>query len=105
MLLTPRLRAALTACLTGLICACSPAESPSGSAGQAPSAAESGADLFDKNCGACHGAGGRGPSLETLKALSSEALRDAIRNHPTAGQIPNRLPANEISDLIEFLDE
>lgn len=105
MRLPARLRTLLALCLTGLIGACSPAEPPSGSAGDAPSPAESGAVLFNENCGACHGAGGRGPSLETLKALSSEALRDAIRNHPTAGQIPNRLPANEIGDLIEFLDE
>ena len=93
-------------CLVVLLAACGPAEEPPAqAAAPADAAAPSGQDLFDKNCGACHGPGGRGPSLETLKALSREDLGAAIRNHPTAGQIPSRLPANEIGDLIEFLDE
>ena len=98
-------RAAIAVLLAGVVSACAPSETPTGEAAPAQTAAESGADLFAVNCGPCHGPGGRGPSLETLKALSSEDLRAAIRNHPTAGQIPQRLPANEIGDLIEFLDE
>lgn len=95
-------------CLVMLLAACGPSQEPTGEASDpAPpaAAARTGEDLFEKNCGACHGAGGRGPSLETLKALSREELGAAIRNHPTAGQIPSRLPANEIGDLIEFLEE
>ena len=65
----------------------------------------SGEDLFQANCGDCHGASGRGPSLDQLRSLTSEELRAAIRNHPTAGQIPQRLPANEIGGIIEYLDE
>ncbi len=68
-------------------------------------AADSSADLFNRNCGACHGAEGRGPSLDTLRALSPDELRAGIRNHPTAGQIPERLPANQINDLIEYIEE
>lgn len=95
-------------CLVVLLAACGPAQEPPAegtAAAPVNEAATTGQDLFDKNCGACHGPGGRGPSLETLKALSREELGMAIRNHPTAGQIPSRLPANEIGDLIEFLEE
>ena len=58
----------------------------------------------DDNCGVCHGTGGRGPALAELKALSSAERRDRIRNHPIAGQIPQRLPAHQLSDVIEFLE-
>ncbi len=96
-------------CLAILLAACGPAEEPPAEAAATEQAQEAatmtGQDLFATNCGACHGPAGRGPSLETLKALSSEDLRQAILNHPTAGQIPSRLPANEIGDLIEFLEE
>lgn len=95
-------------CLVALLGACGPSQEPPAEATAPESASEAattGQDLFDKNCGACHGPGGRGPSMETLKALSREELGAAIRNHPTAGQIPSRLPANEIGDLIEFLEE
>lgn len=97
-----------TGCLVLLLAACGPAQEPEAEAPAAEptnDASMIGEDLFAKNCGACHGPAGRGPSLETLKALSSEDLRQAILNHPTAGQIPSRLPANEIGDLIEFLEE
>lgn len=97
-----------TGCLVLLLAACGPADEPPAkavAAEQAKTADTTGEDLFAKNCGACHGPAGRGPSLETLKALSSEDRRQAIINHPTAGQIPSRLPANEIGDLIEFLEE
>ena len=81
-----------------LIGACSPTDAPE-------SSVDSGADLFDKNCSACHGAEGRGPSMEELRALTPDELRAGIRNHPTAGQIPNRLPAAEINDLIGYIEE
>ena len=69
-----------------------------------PQAATRGAQVFDYNCGFCHGTDGRGPSLSEIKALSKEERRGRIINHPIAGQIPQRLRANEISDLNEFFD-
>jgi hypothetical protein len=42
--------------------------------------------------------------LAELKALSSAERRDRIRNHPIAGQIPQRLPAHQLSDVIEFFE-
>lgn len=80
-----------------LVSACAPSEQDR--------AVESGEDLFEANCADCHGPSGRGPSLDDIRALTTEELRAAVRNHPTAGQIPQRLPASEIDDLIEYLDE
>lgn len=80
---------------------CAP-DSPSTS--EEPEAAERGKLLFATNCGACHGLNGRGPALAEIKALSSAERRERIRNHPIAGEIPQRLPANELSDVIEFLE-
>ena len=67
-------------------------------------ATDRGEQVFDENCGACHGPEGRGPALAEIKALSSAERRDRIRNHPIAGQIPQRLPANQLADVIEFLE-
>ncbi|MGI9331114.1 MAG: c-type cytochrome [Gammaproteobacteria bacterium] len=96
-----------TLCLAALLAACSPGKPPATE--PAPpaqtSSSDIGGDLFEKQCGACHGVNGRGPSLATLRALSSEDLRAGIRNHPTAGTIPQRLPAAELSDLIEYLEQ
>lgn len=61
--------------------------------------------LFSENCGACHGKSGGGPTLDELRALSPEQLRAAVANHPTAGQIPQRLTADTISTLIDFIEE
>ena len=69
-----------------------------------PEAAERGEQVFNDNCGDCHGAGGRGPALREIKALSSVDRRDKIRNHPISGQIPQRLPANQLFDVIEFFE-
>ena len=55
------------------------------------SAVERGASLFGENCTPCHGQAGRGPKMSEIRALSPEGLRAAIKNHPTAGQIPSRL--------------
>ncbi len=81
--------------------ACAPESS--GKAG-GPDTVERGEQVFNDNCGACHGAGGRGPALSEIKALSSADRRDRIRNHPVAGQIPQRLQANQLSDVIEFFE-
>ena len=72
---------------------------------QEPQASASPQEVFMENCGPCHGPGGRGPALEELQALDSEALRAGMRNHPTAGQIPQRLSADTIDKLIRFLDQ
>lgn len=85
-----------------LVGACSPDGSPRESVDKARSAAR-GQAIFDENCGACHGADGQGPELAQLKALPDAERRDRIRNHPIAGQIPQRLPANELFDVTEFL--
>ena len=68
-------------------------------------AGKSGADLFDESCGACHGAEGRGPSIAELRGLPPDELRAGIRNHPTAGQIPDRLTADRIGNLIDYLED
>ena len=60
--------------------------------------------VFNENCSACHGAEGRGPKLAEIKALPADELRNRIRNHPIAGQIPQRLPANQLADVIDFLE-
>ena len=67
-----------------------------------PASAE---EMFAKDCGACHGEGGRGPTLADMRALSEEELRSAIQQHPTAGQIPERLPAARVDDLIKYIDQ
>jgi mono/diheme cytochrome c family protein len=90
----------LPVCAAAVLTACSP---PAGTAGKGAESATTGEALFEQHCGACHGPEGRGPSLVALRALSEEELRDAMRNHPPAGDIPARLPASEISDLIEYL--
>lgn len=100
-----RISATLAICLAGMVSACSPPDSPRSQSRDQAQTIESGAALFEENCGVCHGAGGRGPALETLQALSPEELRNAIRNHPVAGPVPGRMPANEVSDLVEFLDQ
>jgi mono/diheme cytochrome c family protein len=83
------------------ITACNPTGD---SAGGGPTGTARGGQIFDENCGVCHGAGGRGPALSEIRSLPSSERRDGIRNHPIAGQIPQRLPANELADVIEFLD-
>ncbi len=64
-----------------------------------------GAELFDEKCGACHGQEGRGPSMDELRALPSDRLRTGIRNHPTAGELLERLTAADIAELVEYLEE
>ena len=91
----------LVSCAALLVSGCSP---DSSSAPGGPQATDRGEQIFDENCGACHGPDGRGPALAEIKALSSAERRDRIRNHPIAGQIPQRLPANQLADVIEFLE-
>ena len=64
---------------------------------------EAGSDLFEENCSACHGKG-MGPPVEHLRSLSTEEIRAGIINHPTAGQIQERLRADRVDKLIKFLD-
>ena len=61
-------------------------------------------EIFAQDCGACHSVANNAPSVEDLRALSSEELRAGIVNHPTAGNIPDRLTAARIDDLIQYLD-
>ncbi|MBT8441560.1 MAG: cytochrome c [Gammaproteobacteria bacterium] len=91
----------ITTAFMGLLSACAP---DGGNAGQSAGKPD-GAALFATNCSACHGKMGRGPSLDSIRALSPDGLRSAIRNHPRAGQIPQRLPAAELQRLIEFLEQ
>jgi len=86
-------------CVVLLLSAC---DSDSGNPGRNLQAAENGEQIFNDNCGPCHGSGGRGPALAELKALSPAERGDRIRNHPVAGTIPQRLPANELIAVIEF---
>ena len=81
--------------------ACAP---ENGGTASGPEAAERGEQVFLENCGVCHGEGGRGPALSEIKALPSAERRNRISNHPIAGQIPQRLPANQLSDVIEFFE-
>ncbi|HJP38984.1 MAG TPA: c-type cytochrome [Gammaproteobacteria bacterium] len=69
-----------------------------------PQAVARGAEVFDYNCGYCHGADGRGPTLSEVKSLSNAERRNRIINHPVSGQIPQRLKANELADLNEFFE-
>ena len=89
----------LLACSMILLSACAP---ESGGSASGPQAVERGGAVFDENCAVCHGAGARGPSLDGIKALSPAERGDRIRNHPVAGQIPQRLPANQLADVLEF---
>ena len=91
----------ILSCAVLLVPACAP---DSGSTVGGPQATERGELVFNDNCGVCHGAGGRGPALAEIKALSSAERRDRIRNHPIAGRIPQRLPAHQLSDVIEFFE-
>ena len=86
-------------CAISLAPACTPDDDRP--LGERQSAAR-GETVFDYNCGYCHGAEGRGPALSELKALSERERRKRIMNHPISGQIPQRLSAHELSDLIEF---
>jgi mono/diheme cytochrome c family protein len=63
-----------------------------------------GETVFDLNCGYCHGENGRGPALASIRSLSQTERRNRIANHPISGQIPQRLPAHELSDLIEYIE-
>ncbi len=96
-------RAVILACLLTILLALLAACAQDSEPDQSP--AERGARLFAENCSPCHGLAGRGPSLQDdIRALNPEQLRAAIRNHPTAGQIPERLPAARVQDIIEFFE-
>ena len=84
--------------LSLLLTACSPEPT-------AELAQEKGKDVFAERCADCHGAEGRGPSMAELRALTSDQRREAIKNHPTAGDLLERLSAADIGDLIEYLEE
>ncbi len=88
-------------CGMALTSACAP---DSDSPPSGPQAAKRGEQVFNYNCGFCHGAEGRGPKLTEIKSLSATELRGKIINHPISGQIPQRLPAHELADLNEFLE-
>jgi mono/diheme cytochrome c family protein len=83
--------------LCTLLGACAPDGTPE----QAAATPE---DNFVESCGACHGTENNGPTIAELRALSSEQLRAGIINHPTAGQIPDRLTAARIDELIKYLE-
>lgn len=68
-------------------------------------AQDEGEKLFAGSCAACHGEEGNGPSMAELRALPSDQLRDAIRDHPTAGELLERLTAADIGNLIEYLEK
>jgi mono/diheme cytochrome c family protein len=91
----------ILSCALILVSACAPDRDKPLSG---PQAAARGAEVFDYNCGFCHGTNGRGPSLSEIKSLSKEERRGRIINHPISGEIPQRLRANEISDLNEFFN-
>ena len=91
----------ILSCVIILVSACAPdRDKPL----TGPQAVARGAQVFEYNCGFCHGADGRGPALSEIKSLSKVERRGKIINHPVAGQIPQRLRANEISDLNEFFE-
>jgi mono/diheme cytochrome c family protein len=62
-------------------------------------------DMFTESCGACHSVEDNGPTVVELRALSAEELRAGIRNHPTAGDISDRLSAARIDELIKYLEQ
>ena len=96
--------AATSVCLLLPICTALLACAPESDRQPTPTR-KSGEEIFHESCGACHGEEGRGPSVAELRALSPEELRAAIRNHPTAGEIPERLSVDRIGGLIEYLEE
>lgn len=59
-------------------------------------------DPISRECGACHG-GGRGPALSEIMGLSQAEVESRLLEHPVAGQVPQRLTARELVDLVEFL--
>ena len=61
-------------------------------------------DMFTESCGACHSVENNGPTVAELRVLNSEELRAGIRNHPTAGDISDRLTAARIDELIKYLE-
>ena len=93
----PRSLLPLLLALLAMLAACAQESAPPVSRGP------SGEDLFEENCSACHGRG-QGPSMEHLRSLSTEEIRAGIINHPTAGQIQERLRADRVDKLINFLD-
>lgn len=66
---------------------------------------DDGEKLFAESCAACHGMEGRGPSMAEIRALPSAELRAAIKDHPAAGDLLERLTAADIGSLIEYLEE
>ena len=62
-------------------------------------------EKFAQNCGACHTVAENAPTVAELRALSSEDLRAGIENHPTAGEITDRMTAASIDDLITYLQQ
>ena len=67
-------------------------------------ASNEGEQIFERSCAACHGQAGRGPSMDDIRALSSDELRAAIANHPRAGDVLDRLNAADIGSLVEYLE-
>lgn len=61
-----------------------------------------GAAVFAENCAVCH-LGGRAPGLESIRALSPSERSRRIENHPKAGNLADRLTADNLMDLIDFL--
>ena len=93
--------AGMLMCAAMLLSAC---DVDTGAPATGPQAIERGEQIFELNCGACHGSDGQGPSLDQIMSLSSEERRTRMVNHPVAGQIPQRLRAHELSDLREFFE-
>jgi len=62
-------------------------------------------EIFAQDCGACHSVAANAPSVAELRSLSSEDLRAGIENHPTAGEIADRMSAARIDDLIKYLQQ
>lgn len=91
--------AGISVALCALLAACEP------ESGTSEQRAADAAALFQENCTPCHGQQGRGPALTELRALEPDELRAAIRNHPTAGHIPQLLPAADVQKLIEYIEE
>lgn len=81
-----------------LFAACAPEQTPE------PSAVTP-EQMFMESCGGCHTREDNGPSIADLRALSADELRVGISNHPTAGDIPDRLSAARIDELIKYLEE
>jgi mono/diheme cytochrome c family protein len=60
-------------------------------------------DPIFRECGACHG-GGRGPALSEIMGLSQADVKSRLLEHPVAGQVPQRLTARDLANLVEFLN-